>query len=100
MSLLQIAPRFSLPGRLELIGGVLSTLLVGEPASLKTRYGRALFDSLPAAAQHLNDHERRQQLNADRDSIVGADDLMVQSRDDALVRVLYPKLVVRIINAR
>jgi len=81
-----------------ILGGVISTLLVGEPAALKTRYGQALFDSLRSAAQHVRDDERRRQLNADRDSIVGTDELMVESRDDALVRVLYPRLVVRIIN--
>jgi hypothetical protein len=72
----------------------------GEPAALKARYGHALFDSLSAALKAGGKmyESRLARLNSDRSPIVGTDDLMVQSRDDALVRVLY-LLILRVTAA-
>jgi hypothetical protein len=72
-----------------LLGGVLSTLLVGEPTALRDRYGHALFDSLSTALKRGHYTEKLARLNSDRSPVIGIDELMRQSRDDALVRVLY-----------
>jgi hypothetical protein len=76
-----------------LLGGVLSTLLLGEPAALRARYGNALYDSLRGALHDRKDGERLARLGVDRDPIVGTDDHVVDARDDALERVIYLLIV-------